>query len=389
MTTFNYDPNAIGFATDLRDDTTVDTCTLDRVSAELPDRPVTDSLSLAEHTTFRVGGQARKLVRATSDDELVAAVQQADQAGEPLLVLSGGSNVLIADEGFDGTVVVVDTHGLVADVSECGGALVRVKAGENWDDFVAYTIEQEWAGIEALSGIPGLVGATPIQNVGAYGQEVSQTLARVRTWDRELGEQRTFTGDQCGFGYRDSLFKQSRRSDQATGRYVVLDVWYQFRLASLSEPVQYTQLAARLGAELGQRVPASEVRQAVLELRTEKGMVLDASDHDSWSAGSFFTNPIVPVEVAAQLPAQAPQFAQPDGRVKTSAAWLINHSGFDKGFPESGQARLSTKHVLALTNRGDANAAELVELARQVRAGVHEQYGIWLEPEPVLVGLSL
>ncbi|MGI5950724.1 MAG: UDP-N-acetylmuramate dehydrogenase [Brooklawnia sp.] len=389
MTTFSYDPDVIGFATDLRDDTAVDTCTLERVSAELPDRQVNESLLLAEHTTFRVGGPARRLVHATTDDEVVQAVHEADRAGEPLLVLSGGSNVLIADEGFEGTVVMVDTHGLVGDVSECGGALVRVKAGENWDDFVSYTIDQEWSGIEALSGIPGLVGATPIQNVGAYGQEVSQTLARVRTWDRQLGEFRTFTGDKCGFGYRDSLFKRSREPEQATGRYVVLEVWYQFRLASLSEPVRYAQLASLLEVPVGKRVPAREVRQAVLELRSQKGMVLNPDDHDTWSAGSFFTNPIITAEEAAHLPSGAPRFAQPDGRIKTSAAWLIDHAGFPKGFPGTGQARLSTRHVLALTNRGQATASELADLARQLRAGVQDRYGIKLVPEPVLVGLSL
>ena len=389
MTSFNYDPNVIGFHTDLRDDTTVDTCILERVSAELPDHDRSDSPRLAEHTTFRVGGPAAKLVRADSEDELVSAVREADAAGEPLLVLSGGSNVLIGDEGFDGTVVLVDTHGLSADVSDCGGALVRVAAGESWDDFVAYTISQEWAGIEALSGIPGLVGATPIQNVGAYGQEVAQTVARVRTWDRQAGEQRTFTADKCGFGYRDSLFKRSRTPEQATGRYVVLEVYFQFRLASLSEPIGYAQLADSLGTTVGKRIDAARVREAVLELRRSKGMVLDAADRDTWSAGSFFTNPILTDEQARDLPEGAPRFAAGEGLTKSSAAWLIDHAGFGKGYPGSGPARLSSKHVLALTNHADATASDLVDLAREVRAGVHERYGIWLEPEPVLVGLGL
>ena len=364
-------------------------CAVERVSADLPGRSHSGSTHLADHTTFRLGGPARKIVRATTDAELVDAVRETDEAGEPLLVLGGGSNVLIGDDGFDGTVVLVDTHGLDAEVSDCGGSQARVKSGESWDDLVAYTIDQEWAGLEALSGIPGMVGATPIKNVGAYGQEVSHTLARVRTWDRQAGEFRTFTADQCGLGYRDSIFKQSRAPQQATGRFVVLETWFQFRLASLSEPVRYGQLAARLGVELGARVPAREVRQAVLELRASKGMVLDAADHDTWSAGSFFTNPILDAAITDQLPAQAPRFAQPDGRVKTSAAWLIDHSGFNKGFPGEGAARLSSKHVLALTNQGGASAAEVVALARQVRAGVHDRFGIWLVPEPVLVGLEL
>lgn len=389
MTTFSYDPNQIGFHTDLRDDTQVDSCTLERISGELPGHARSNSTLLADHTTFRVGGPATKLVRAENEAELVEAVQAADAAAEPLLVLSGGSNVLIADEGFAGTVVLVDSHGLSADVSECGGALVRVAAGESWDDFVAYTIEQEWAGVEALSGIPGLVGATPIQNVGAYGQEVAQTVARVRTWDRQLGEYRTFTADQCDFAYRDSLFKQSRASDQATGRYVVVEVYFQFRLASLSEPIGYAQLADALGTTVGKRVDARRVREAVLELRRSKGMVLDAADRDSWSAGSFFTNPILSTSQAAALPDAAPRFVAGDDLVKTSAAWLIDHAGFGKGFPGQGPARLSSKHVLALTNHADASAADLVELARQVRTGVHVRYGIWLEPEPVLIGLGL
>ena len=184
----------------------VTSCSLERVSAELPQRVRGTSTALADHTTFRLGGPAKRLVRATTDDELVDAVHEADRVGEPILVLSGGSNVLISDQGFDGTVVLVDTHGLDAEVSDCGGAFVRVKAGEVWDDVVAYSIEQEWAGIEALSGIPGLVGATPIQNVGAYGQDVSQTVARVRTWDRLTGGYATFTWDQCGFGYRCLLY---------------------------------------------------------------------------------------------------------------------------------------------------------------------------------------
>lgn len=373
----------------IADSTDVASCSLERLSVQLPATARTDSSLLADHTTFRIGGQARKLIRATTDAELVAAVQDADAAGERLLVLSGGSNMLISDDVFDGTVVLVDTHGLDAEVSACGGAFVRLKAGENWDDFVAYAIEQEWSGIEALSGIPGLVGATPIQNVGAYGQDVSQTLARVRTWDRQTGEFRTFAASQCGFGYRDSLFKRSRDLSQATGRYVVVEVWFQFLLGSLSAPVRYAQLASVLGVKLGARVPAVQVRQAVLELRASKGMVLDAADRDTWSAGSFFTNPIISAAQAEALPDEAPRFVQADGRIKTSAAWLIDQAGFSRGYPGSGHARLSSKHVLALTNQDAATATDVVELARRVRAGVMGRFGVWLEPEPVLVDLEL
>lgn len=376
-------------ALDDDDPTQVDSCSLERLSASLPARPTSDSTLLADHTTFRIGGPARKLVRAESRDELIEAVRDADAAGEPLLVLSGGSNVVVADEGFDGTVVLVDSHGVEADVSACGGALVQVQAGEVWDDLVSYSIDQEWVGAEALSGIPGLVGAAPIQNIGAYGQDASQTIARVRTWDRATGELHTFVADKCGFGYRDSVFKRSRVGAAPTGRYVVLDVWFHFPLGSLSEPIRYAQLAAALGVRVGERVPAVQVRQAVQELRSSKGMVLDPDDRDTWSAGSFFMNPIVDAEIADRLPEEAPRFAQPDGRVKTSAAWLIDQTGFAKGYPGSGVARLSSKHVLALTNHDGASAADIVELARTVRGGVDQRFGIRLEPEPVLVGLEI
>lgn len=346
------------------------------------------SVSLAQHTTFHVGGPAKHLVSATSDDEIVAAVQAADDAGEPLLVLSGGSNMLVADSGFDGTVVQIASRGVTAEVSGCAGAVVRVKAGEVWDDLVAACVERDWAGLEALSGVPGLVGATPVQNVGAYGQEVSQTLSRVRTWDRQTRGFKTFTWADCQFGYRNSVFKRSA-AGAVTGRYVILEVTFQLRNASLSEPIAYQQLADTLGVKTGARVPAAQVRDAVLELRRSKGMVVDADDRDTWSAGSFFTNPILEAQQAQGLPESAPRFPQPDGRVKTSAAWLIDHAGFAKGFPGSGRARLSSKHVLALTNHDGASAADLVGLARTVREGVQRVFGIELIPEPVMVGVSI
>lgn len=342
--------------------------------------------ALAEVTTLRVGGPARTLITADTEAELIDAVRAADEAGEPVLVLGGGSNVLIGDEGFSGTVVRVATRGVDADVSSCSGATVRVAAGEDWDGFVARAVDQEWSGIEALSGIPGLVGATPIQNVGAYGSEVSQTIASVRTWDRAARRQVTFPVADCGFGYRWSRFKAE------PDRYLVLEVTFQFTLGSLSAPVRYAELARTLGVEVGARVPANEVRAAVLRLRAGKGMVLDADDHDTWSAGSFFTNPILTAAEAAGLPAEAPRYGQPDGRVKTSAAWLIEHAGFRKGFGAdvgTGRATLSTKHTLAVTNRGGASAADVLDLAREVRSGVAQRFGITLVPEPVLVGCSL
>lgn len=337
---------------------------------------------LANHTTFGVGGPAKHWLVPTSEAELVAAVSAADAAGEPVLVLGGGSNVLISDAGFDGT--VVHTGGLrgvvTDDVAACSGAFMTVAAGEPWDGFVATTCASEQVGIEALAGIPGLVGTTPVQNVGAYGQEVGATIARVRTWDRQLNQIHTFSAVECGFGYRDSRFKRE------PGRWVVLSVSFQFALGQLSAPVRYAELARSLGVEIGDRAPLEAVRQAVLELRRGKGMVYDRADHDSWSAGSFFTNPLLPNGSA--LPEGAPAYPQPDGRVKTSAAWLIEHAGFHRGYGD-GAATLSTKHTLALTNRGQATAADVVRLAREVRSGVETAFGITLVPEPVLVGLSL
>ncbi len=323
-------------------------------------------------------------MEATTEDELIAAVGAADEKGEPVLVLAGGSNVVVADEGFEGTVVKVATRGLSADLDDpddpsCSGATVTVAAGEQWDTVVAEAVERRWIGIEALSGIPGSVGATPIQNVGAYGQEVAQTLARVRVWDRRLKGVRTFAAADCGFGYRTSRFKAD------PGRHVVLDVTFQFRQGTLGAPVGYAELARTLGVSEGERAPAADVREAVLDLRRGKGMVLDADDHDTWSAGSFFTNPIVE---PGQLPDGAPAWEHPDGRVKTSAAWLIERAGFHKGYG-AGRVRLSTKHTLALTNRGNGTTTELLALAREIRDGVEARFGIRLVNEPVLVDCTL
>lgn len=342
---------------------------------------VAEDATLAHLTTLRIGGPAARLVVAETEQQLVDAVREADAAATPVLVLGGGSNVVVGDAGFDGTVVLIATRGIDADESDCAGASVRVAAGESWDDFVAHALSAGWSGVEALSGIPGLVGATPIQNVGAYGADVSQTIASVRTIDRSTGRQHTFAASECGFGYRHSRFKAE------PGRYLVLEVTFQLPIGELSAPVRYAELARTLGVELGDRVEPAAVRQAVLGLRAGKGMVLDPADHDTWSAGSFFTNPILSPEAADRLPADAPRFPATGG-VKTSAAWLIDHAGFGKGYGD-GPARLSTKHALALTNRGGATAADLLALAREVRAGVQERFGVTLVPEPVLVGCSL
>ncbi len=337
---------------------------------------------LGDHTTLRLGGPAERWVRVDTEADLIAALVDADTAGEPVLVLGGGSNLVVADEGFQGTVIEVATSGAEIDAEDeatCGGAMVTVAAGETWDDVVALAVERDWIGVEALSGIPGSVGATPIQNVGAYGQEVSQTIARVRVWDRTLRGVRTFANADCQFGYRTSRFK----ADPA--RHVVLSVTFQLRQGDLGAPVAYAELARALGVELGERAPLADVRRAVLGLRAGKGMVLDPADHDTWSAGSFFTNPVVD---AAAVPEGAPAWPQPDGRVKTSAAWLIDHAGFAKGYG-AGNVAVSSKHTLALTNRGGATTAELLALAREVRDGVAERFGIRLVNEPVLVGCEL
>uniref|UniRef100_UPI003CCBD25B UDP-N-acetylmuramate dehydrogenase n=1 Tax=Tessaracoccus bendigoensis TaxID=72764 RepID=UPI003CCBD25B len=357
-------------------------CSADRFEVASTGRPIDPSPLLRDHTTLRVGGAADRFVVAGSEAELISIVTDCDERGVPVLILGGGSNLLVADAGFPGTVVRVANTGIEADVSACGGAAVRVAAGVDWDDFVAHAVAQEWCGIETLSGIPGSVGATPIQNVGAYGAEVAQTISSVRTWDRRDRAQKTFPVVDCGFGYRTSRFKRE------PGRYVVLEVSYQFTLGNLSRPIAYSELAGRLGVEVGARVDSRLVREKVLEIRRGKGMVLDPSDHDTWSAGSFFTNPILDADAAGALPDDAPRFPAGGGRVKTSAAWLIQHAGFSRGYGNA-RAALSGKHVLALTNRGGASAADLVEVAGQVRAGVAERFGVTLVPEVNLIGLEL
>lgn len=339
-------------------------------------------MNLADLTTLRLGGPAGHVVEATSEQQLVAAVGIADEAGDPALLVAGGSNLVVADEGIPGTVILVRSRGISVDSDACSGAMVTVAAGENWDDFVAYAIGQGWVGIEALSGIPGSVGATPIQNVGAYGQDVSQTIASVRTFDRVDTKIRTFAAADCGFTYRHSRFKAEAH------RYVVLSVTFQFALGDLAAPIAYGELARTLDVEVGQRAPAAAVREAVLGLRRGKGMVLDPDDHDTWSAGSFFTNPLLSPASAEGLPGSAPKYVQPDGRIKTSAAWLIENAGFSKGYGK-GPARLSDKHTLALTNRGGASTEDLLALAREIRSGVEAKFGITLVNEPVLVGCRI
>jgi UDP-N-acetylmuramate dehydrogenase len=328
-------------------------------------------IRLADYTTLRLGGPAGRFVEVTSDAELVSA------ATDENLILGGGSNLVIADEGFPGTVAHVATRGLQFARRVDGGVEVTVAAGEAWDDVVAITVGEGLAGLECLSGIPGSAGATPIQNVGAYGAEVADTIISVRVYDRRSRVVAVLAGADCGFGYRTSNFKR------APGRYVVLGVTFLLAEQKLSSPVRYADLAASLGVEPGSQVLAAEAREAVLAVRRRKGMVIDPADPDTRSAGSFFTNPIVAV-----APAGAPSYPAGDGMVKIPAAWLIEHAGFAKGY-ESHGARISSKHTLALTNPGGATTEGLLALAREIVSGVEAAYGIRLTPEPTLVGVTL
>lgn len=329
--------------------------------------------SLAEHTTLRVGGVAKTFVVAESESDTIEALQTYQDS--PILVLGSGSNVVIADSGFDGVVIQIQSQGVRVEEDACSGAMVSVQAGMHWDDFVVHALSHEWYGIEALSGIPGLVGATPIQNVGAYGQDVSQTIARVKTYDRREGKIHTFSASECNFGYRTSRFKEE------PDRYVVLEVTFQLGLGIHSAPIQYAELATGLGVELGKRSKSNAVREAVLDLRKAKGMVLDERDPDTWSVGSFFTNPVVSKELSDSLPPSITRWQQRDG-VKISAASLLEHSGIQKGFGLGTDAQISSKHALAITNRAHARAVDILALAEFIQEKVQTHFGISLEIEP-------
>ncbi|MFJ9569030.1 UDP-N-acetylmuramate dehydrogenase [Streptomyces bacillaris] len=349
---------------------------------ELHDAP------LAPLTTFRLGGPATRLLTATTDAEVIAAVREADASGTPLLVVGGGSNLVIGDKGFDGTALRIATEGFTL-----SGTSLELAAGEVWTDAVARTVEAGLAGIECLAGIPGSAGATPIQNVGAYGQEVSSTITEVVAYDRCTGETVTLSNAECSFSYRHSRFKAE------PDRFVVLRVRFALEDADgLSAPLAYPETARAMGVGQGERVALTAARETVLKLRAGKGMVLDPEDHDTWSAGSFFTNPILDGAAFEEFLARVherlgpevtpPAFPAGDGRTKTSAAWLIDRAGFTKGYG-TGPARISTKHTLALTNRGEATTDDLLALAREVVAGVHAAFGVTLVNEPVTVGVSL
>jgi len=349
-------------------------------------------MKLADFTTLRLGGPARGFVRAGTEDELIDAVRSADAAGEPVLILGGGSNLVVSDEGFDGTVIQVATRG----VSRDGGpGALTVAAGEDWDAVVARSVAEGLAGLECLSGIPGLTGATPIQNVGAYGQEVAETITAVRVYDRVTGDVLDIPNERCDFGYRTSRFR-------GAGRFVVLSVTFRLAVQVLSAPVRYAELAATLGVPVGGQVESAEARAAVIELRQRKGMVIDPADPDTRSVGSFFVNPVLDAPALAAVEAAArarsgPQTRVPhfevagpgDGLAKVPAAWLIEQAGFGKGYNPGDGARISAKHTLALVNAGTASTAALLALAREIRDGVRDAFGVSLAPEPVLVGVSL
>ena len=381
---------------------------------------ISEQVPLSGMTTLQVGGPAARFAEARTAEELVEAVLAADNAGEPLLVLGGGSNLVVSDDGFPGAVLRVATTGVAARGAD-DRVLVTVAAGEHWDRLVEWSVAEKLAGLECLAGIPGLAGATPIQNVGAYGQEVAATIIVVTVLDRADGSVSYLARDECRFGYRTSRFKrtalpramppgpgQGPPGPGPTGRYVVLNVTFALERDPMSVPVRYAELAAMLGVATGDRAPLADVRDAVLELRRGKGMVLDPADPDTASAGSFFTNPVLGTGELARLErvvavrcpgTRVPTFPVATelgqggdsgrGLVKVPAAWLIEQAGFDKGYPGRGAARISSKHTLALTNAGGATAADLIGLAHEIAAGVRSAFGIELAHEPVLVGLEL
>jgi UDP-N-acetylmuramate dehydrogenase len=336
--------------------------------------------SLRDYTSLRVGGEATRFVEVSSEEEIIAAIEVAGDS--PILIIGGGTNILVADSGFDGTVIRVSNNKTESEIDACSGATLTIGAGADWDRFVASTITRGFAGLETLSAIPGTVGAAPIQNIGAYGHEVSEFITQVRTYDRQNKAIKTFTNSECEFEYRNSIFKKN------PGRYIVISVQFQLRIGQESTPITYLELAKKLGINPGEKALVTDTRDAVIKLRRSKGMVLDRNDRDSWSAGSFFTNPIVTTEVAATLPADAPRWPTSNGLVKISAAWLIENSGNRKG-DTNGGAKISSKHVLALTNAGNATAEDLCTLARQVQMSVRKTFEIELTPEVNLVGVKL
>ena len=331
-------------------------------------------------TTLRVGPTVRRVITCASTDQIVTTLRTLDDAGERVLVLGGGSNVVVADDLTDLTVVRIANTAITVE-----SATLRAQAGADWDTVVARAVQAGLGGLECLSGIPGSAGATPVQNVGAYGVEVADSMTRVLLLDRPTGDVRWVAAAELGFGYRHSVLKNSAAA-------TVLEVEFALDPAGRSAPVRYGELATALRVSAGDRTDPARVRSTVLGLRAAKGMVLDADDHDTWSVGSFFTNPVVSAEqferIREQSTAAVPHYPA-DGGVKLAAGWLVEQAGFGKGFPGAGPCRLSTKHALALTNRGGAGSADVLALARTVRDGVQTAFGVTLIPEPVLVGCAL
>lgn len=392
-------------------------------------------IRFSELTTLRVGGAIERLVTATTQRDLVDLARDAWATDAPWLALGGGSNLLVADDGFEGTVIRIATRGIevLPTPADAASARIRVQAGESWDDLVAWTVEHGFAGIEALSGIPGSVGAAPVQNIGAYGQELEATLVAIDFLDEGADAPRRMAADELEFGYRTSVLKQGLRGIVVSVELELHDTSAERAVLgeALGQPIAYGQLADALEVQLGDRVPISLVRESVLALRRAKGMVLDSADPDSVSAGSFFTNPIVSEHAARTLPTSAPRWyleperpeevtplgslatespldaflahqasleasvdesdaASDESLVKLSAAWLIEQSGVHRGFALPGsRAAVSSKHTLALTNRGGASADEIAQLARFVQSRVQAEFGIVLQAEPVLVGVEL
>ena len=345
--------------------------------------PILHDVPLASRTTLGVGGPARTIVDALDEIEAVEAILAADRQREPVLILGGGSNLVVADAGFAGTVVAFATRGIDLRPSDDDTVLVEVAAGESWDAVVEMAVGEGLAGVECLSGIPGTAGATPIQNVGAYGQELADTLATVRVLDRHDGDVHTLLAADCAFGYRDSRFRSAE-----PGRYAILAITLRLRRGPPA-PVRQGEVAAGL-AETESTLAA--VRDIVLKVRKRKAMLVDPRNPETRSAGSFFVNPVVPAGLADAIRARAPAGAPPlavwdvgPGRVRIPAAWLIEQAGFPRGL-EWGPVGLSRRHALALVNRGNATAAAVVALAREVRAGVVATFGVSLQPEPVFVG---
>lgn len=338
-------------------------------------------MRLSDLTTMRVGGEPREVIDGDVVEEIIEAVTECDDLGLSVVILGEGSNVVCGDDVGDLTIIHIVTRGMVIE-THAEHAIVIAAAGEDWDHFVTFCAESGASALAPLSGIPGSVGATPIQNVGAYGVEVSSFVDGVHVWDRGERVLRWLTRDDCQFDYRSSVFKED------PDRFVILEVRFVLP-ASEDVVVEHEQLAQALGVTIGSRVPGSQVRESVLALRRSKGMVIDPSDRDSVSVGSFFVNPTLGDADVARLPAECPRFPGGPGRTKVSAAWLIEHAGIARGFTLGTPARVSTKHVLALTNAGGASAADVLALARHVRAAVIERWAVELQPEPRLIGLSL